>query len=34
MPITEKINEILFEDKSAKDAVHELMVRDRKVEYE
>ena len=34
MPITEKINEILFEGKSAKDAVHELMVRDRKVEYE
>lgn len=34
MPITEKINEILFEDKSAKDAVHELMVRDKKVEYE
>ncbi len=34
MPITEKINEILFEGKNAKDAVHELMLRDRKVEYE
>lgn len=34
MPITEKINEILFEGKNAKDAVCELMLRDRKVEYE
>ena len=34
MPITEKINEILFEGKNAKYAVHELMLRDRKVEYE
>ena len=34
MPITEKINEILFEGKNAKDAVRELMLRDRKVEYE
>lgn len=34
MPITEQINEVLFNGKSAKDAVSELMLRDRKVEYE
>ena len=32
MPIVEKVNEILFEDKSPKDAVRELMMRDGKAE--
>ena len=34
MPITEEINRVLFEGKSARDAVSELMQRDKKVEYE
>lgn len=33
MPIVEKVNEVLFESKSAKDAVHELLTRDRAKEY-
>jgi glycerol-3-phosphate dehydrogenase (NAD(P)+) len=28
MPIIEQINRVLFEDKTAAEAVHELMVRD------
>lgn len=32
MPIVEKVNEILFEGKSPKEAVRELMIRDRKEE--
>lgn len=32
MPIIEKVNEVLFYDKPAKDAVKELMLRDRKAE--
>lgn len=32
MPIVQKINEILFENKNARDAVNELMQRDRKSE--
>ena len=32
MPIVEQINQVLFEGKSAKDAVQELMLRDRKTE--
>lgn len=33
IPIIEAVNEVLFADKSAKDAVMELMVRDKKVEH-
>ncbi|MBO6259502.1 MAG: NAD(P)H-dependent glycerol-3-phosphate dehydrogenase [Lachnospiraceae bacterium] len=33
MPIVEKVNEILFEDKLAKDALEELMTRDKKSEH-
>lgn len=33
MPIIEAVNQVLFEDKSAKDAVTELMLRDKRVEY-
>lgn len=32
MPIVEKVNEVLFENKNAQEAVNELMVRDGKVE--
>lgn len=32
MPIIEQVNEVLFEDKSAEEAVRELMVRDGKTE--
>jgi glycerol-3-phosphate dehydrogenase (NAD(P)+) len=32
MPIVEQINAVLFDNKSAKDAVAELMVRDPKIE--
>jgi len=34
MPIVEKVNEILFQGKSAKDAVGELMLRDKKPEHD
>ena len=34
MPIIEQVNEVLFEDKPAKDAVKELMLRDQKVEHD
>lgn len=34
MPIVEKVNEVLFEDKSASEAVRELMMRDGGVENE
>ena len=33
MPIVEKVNQVLFEGKSAKDAVSELMMRDGRSEY-
>lgn len=33
MPIVEKVNEILFEGKSAEDAVNELMLRDNRSEH-
>lgn len=33
MPIVEKVNEILFDGKSAKDAVNELMLRDNRSEH-
>ncbi len=33
MPIIQAVNEVLFEDKSAKDAVIELMMRDKKSEH-
>ncbi|WP_274421589.1 NAD(P)H-dependent glycerol-3-phosphate dehydrogenase [Blautia sp. XA-2221] len=32
MPIIEEVNKVLFEDKSAADAVRDLMLRDKKVE--
>ena len=32
MPIVEEINRVLFEGKSAAEAVRDLMIRDRKVE--
>lgn len=34
MPIVEQVNAVLFDNKSAKEAVAELMVRDKKVEAE
>lgn len=33
MPIVEQVNEVLFENKKAKDALRELMHRDRKTEH-
>lgn len=33
MPIIEEVNEVLFEDKPAKEAVKELMLRDKKSEH-
>ena len=33
MPIIEEINHVLFDDKTAKDAVRELMLRDRREEH-
>ena len=33
MPIVEQVNHILFDGKTAKDAVRELMTRDRKSEH-
>jgi glycerol-3-phosphate dehydrogenase (NAD(P)+) len=32
MPIIEEVNKVLFEDKLAKEAVTDLMVRDKQVE--
>jgi glycerol-3-phosphate dehydrogenase (NAD(P)+) len=32
MPIIEEVNKVLFEDKSAKEAVFDLMIREKKVE--
>ena len=32
MPIVEQVNQVLFEGKSAKDAVNDLMLRDKKTE--
>ncbi len=32
MPIVEQVNQVLFEEKSAKDAVNDLMLRDKKTE--
>ena len=34
MPIIEHVNSVLFEDQPAKDAVMELMLRDKKAEHE
>ena len=34
MPIVEQVNKILFEDMPVKDAVNELMMRDRKSEHD
>lgn len=34
LPIIEKVNEILFEDKAASEAVKELMIRDKKLEHQ
>ncbi|MDD3141308.1 MAG: NAD(P)H-dependent glycerol-3-phosphate dehydrogenase [Lachnospiraceae bacterium] len=33
MPITEQVNQVLFEGKSAADAVNELMLRDKRIEH-
>lgn len=33
MPIIEEVNKVLFENKAAKDAVNDLMLRDRKTEH-
>ncbi|HIT89233.1 MAG TPA: NAD(P)H-dependent glycerol-3-phosphate dehydrogenase [Candidatus Merdenecus merdavium] len=33
LPIIEQVNQVLFEDKPAKDAVRELMIRDKKIEH-
>lgn len=33
MPIVEQVNAVLFENKAAKDAVADLMLRDRKIEH-
>ena len=33
MPIIEQVNQVLFEDKSAREAVKELMLRDKKAEH-
>ncbi len=33
MPIVEQVNAVLFENKSAKDAVTDLMLRDKKIEH-
>lgn len=32
IPIIEQVNKVLFEDKSPKEAVTELMLRDKKIE--
>lgn len=34
IPIIEQVNKVLFEDKPVKEAVHELMLRDKKAEHE
>lgn len=34
MPIIEQVNQVLFEDKPVRDAVSELMLRDKKAEHE
>ena len=34
MPIIEQVNAVLFEDKPAKEAVMDLMLRDKKVEHD
>ncbi|MEE1249482.1 MAG: NAD(P)H-dependent glycerol-3-phosphate dehydrogenase [Lachnospiraceae bacterium] len=34
MPIIEQVNDVLFEDKPAKEAVMDLMLRDKKVEHD
>lgn len=33
MPIIEAVNKVLFEDKQAKEAVTELMMRDKRSEH-
>ena len=33
MPIIEEVNKVLFENKPVKDAVQELMLRDKRVEH-
>ena len=34
MPIIEQVNQVLFHDKPVKEAVQELMLRDKKAEHE
>ena len=33
MPIVEEVNQVLFEGKSAKEAMTDLMLRDKKIEH-
>ncbi|MBQ5806492.1 MAG: glycerol-3-phosphate dehydrogenase, partial [Lachnospiraceae bacterium] len=33
MPIVEQVNAVLFENKSAKEAIADLMLRDKKIEH-
>jgi glycerol-3-phosphate dehydrogenase (NAD(P)+) len=33
MPIVEQVNEVLFEGKPAKEAVADLMLRDKRIEH-
>ena len=33
MPIVEEVNKVLFEDKPAKEALSDLMLRDKKIEH-
>ena len=33
MPIIEEVNQVLFADKTAKEAVNDLMLRDKKMEH-
>ncbi len=34
MPIVEQVNKVLFENKPAKEAVNDLLIRDKRIEYE
>ena len=34
MPIVDQVNEVLFDGKSAKEAVSDLLIRDKRIEYE
>ena len=34
MPIVEQVNEVLFNGKSSKEALNDLLIRDKRIEYE